>query len=1017
MTEPTTRPPFTPLRSQPPQLPNQFSQPQVFTQNQQRFPPDGAVSSSFGISSGTGSQSTSDFTQSFVPQQEEFRTSGASPSSIDNTFSNFPGRVPLRQFPDQSTSTTEDSLNGARVRIRPVGTIGNTDPIRAAIQPTQTDVPDVATSPRARQPVLDNEDDESRLGPTGVRVVRIRPTSRPFRTENFTPIEFNPQEEATPPPVISRVRGRPIVPDDFPGNPLAIRGSVPSDEGDVEDLPTGPGQESDDFGRGRFPSSSTTGTRTRGRVRIVPTGNRARRPIDENNDPSEEPRASINQLRPINRIPFSSTGSEEVDDEDEGLTASGFPRRRLRPTNRLVPTRPPTRTLRPFVEIETPSTTQAPSLSTSEELVPTAPSVSRDKSRVQDLLRQALLSNEPTTPDSTSGDDHFDPNHLLAHVQAVKAVEESNEEGKRTKPSQERTTQKVLDDSEESNIIPLSAIPTSSVLENPQSDDITVINLQKEKTKQNFKGFVDSDLIDKGSTLAFIPTRPPPVQTSTSTTSVSTTDNQPATSQEFIPTSRVTSRPVSTFESTTTPFVRIPFGPFSLSDNQEKQKEEEEKEEQPKVSVSVSTSFSKSSSSEETSTTSSTSTKDINDELDRLQSSLDPWARIQQQLKEKEEEQVTEEPPTTTKLSLFRIRTLPPLPKRTTTTFKPRSLADLFKHREGIKLAGQGGEQIPEEEETTESIVKQTSEDPQEEDRASGGGLSNLFNRNRVNSFVSKSQQTTTTTTTTTERPTLGGFRPRPSKGPTVKDLLASIPKDDLSSLLPKDFDDKRKPLSSFRRPSSPTSIVQDDVSKFLPPGFKFEETTSTTTTTDQSLIEDILSSIEQDDLAKLLPKDFKFDSSPSSKFDRPKPPRLFKPTSSETTSTSTTEESTTESKTKSILNSVKFDDVSAFLPPGFNPNNVEQTTTTTTKKPEDFKLDISSLFSDIETEDVSKFLPPGFDSTEAPVETEKTTEKIVLKFPTRPGGSTKDYESSTKATGISGPPPFVPKIKSFEDR
>ena len=34
-------------------------------QQSSRFPPDGAVSSSFALSSGTGSQSTSEFTQSF----------------------------------------------------------------------------------------------------------------------------------------------------------------------------------------------------------------------------------------------------------------------------------------------------------------------------------------------------------------------------------------------------------------------------------------------------------------------------------------------------------------------------------------------------------------------------------------------------------------------------------------------------------------------------------------------------------------------------------------------------------------------------------------------------------------------------------------------------------------------------------------------------------------------------------------------------------------------------------------
>ena len=54
--------------------------------------------------------------------------------------------------------------------------------------------------------------------------------------------------------------------------------------------------------------------------------------------------------------------------------------------------------------------------------------------------------------------------------------------------------------------------------------------------------------------------------------------------------------------------------------------------------------------------------------------------------------------------------------------------------------------------------------------------------------------------------------------------------------------------------------------------------------------------------------------------------------------------------------------------------------------------------------------------STEAKT-SESTTEKIVLKFPTRPGSTGTRLESNTKSTGISGPPPFVPKIKSFADR
>ena len=86
-------------------------------------------------------------------------------------------------------------------------------------------------------------------------------------------------------------------------------------------------------------------------------------------------------------------------------------------------------------------------------------------------------------------------------------------------------------------------------------------------------------------------------------------DNQvKVTSNQFIPTSRNTPRPSTAKESTTTPFVRIPFGPFSLNNqNENSESEESDQEPSPKVSVSVSTSLSKSSSSS-SSTSSETST-------------------------------------------------------------------------------------------------------------------------------------------------------------------------------------------------------------------------------------------------------------------------------------------------------------------------------------------------------------------------------------------------------------------------
>jgi hypothetical protein len=310
------------------------------------------------------------------------------------------------------------------------------------------------------------------------------------------------------------------------------------------------------------------------------------------------------------------------------------------------------------------------------------------------------------------------------------------------------------------------------------------------------------------------------------------------------------------------------------------------------------------------------------------------------------------------------------------------------------------------------------------------------FGPNRVNNFQPKTtteEITTTTKLTTTSRPRLGGgFKPRPPKSQTVRDLLSSIPKDNVDSLLPKGYNNKGPSRPFNKRPlDTIDSIKQDDVKSFLPPGFKLDETT-TSTTTDTSLIRDILSSIEQDDLKALLPKDFGPLPDFSKNKSRPKPPRLFQ---SKTTQESTTNRlgltkisATTETTKPSLLNSLKFDDVSAFLPPGFNPSAIEKpevttSSTPTTEKSNGFKLDISSLFDDIKTDDVAALLPPDFNkpaSTRAPTtaaETESTTAKIFLKFPTRPGGTGKRVESASKSGGIQGPQPFVPKIKSFADR
>merc|ERR1719382_2325430 len=115
-------------------------------------------------------------------------------------------------------------------------------------------------------------------------------------------------------------------------------------------------------------------------------------------------------------------------------------------------------------------------------------------------------------------------------------------------------------------------------------------------------------------------------------------------------------------------------------------------------------------SSSQTVSTSSESNYNINNRLDELASNLDPWAHIQHaEHKENELEKktstksttksTTRAPKTTTKaaLNLFTHRPPPPTPPtRSTTTFKPRSLEDLFTHRNGGEKTSPPTSQTPE---------------------------------------------------------------------------------------------------------------------------------------------------------------------------------------------------------------------------------------------------------------------------------------------------------------------------------
>merc|ERR1719376_659081 len=134
----------------------------------------------------------------------------------------------------------------------------------------------------------------------------------------------------------------------------------------------------------------------------------------------------------------------------------------------------------------------------------------------------------------------------------------------------------------------------------------------------------------------------------------------------------------------------------------------------------------------------------------------------------------------------------------TTTTFKPRSLEDLFKHRNGEKI-----DHNDEDDEAAAAADLEVEDAAPEQPRASGpasnGGRSSAFLnaaerlKNRLTKFKKpedraqlsqkfKPSTTTTKATTTTTTTASITSSQQQKKKLSVKDLLASIPIDDGSS-------------------------------------------------------------------------------------------------------------------------------------------------------------------------------------------------------------------------------------------
>ncbi|XP_057330938.1 mucin-2 isoform X2 [Microplitis mediator] len=171
------------------------------------------------------------------------------------------------------------------------------------------------------------------------------------------------------------------------------------------------------------------------------------------------------------------------------------------------------------------------------------------------------------------------------------------------------------------------------------------------------------------------------------------------------------------------------------------------------------------------------------------------------------------------------------------------------------------------------------------------------------------------------------------------------------------------------RKPFSKARSEAQDISAFLPPGYKLKKEDQTT---EKSILGDILAKSKVN-ITALLPKDFKVGSK--------------EPESSEITK---------ELPLQNLF--AKPVDVSSFLPPNFKPkndtkSNVLETTATPIQK------SLQELFSKSSV-DISALLPPGFkpvDKSDSKVDSKdkeiitSTTEAskggIKLVFPSRPGG------------------------------
>lgn len=139
-------------------------------------------------------------------------------------------------------------------------------------------------------------------------------------------------------------------------------------------------------------------------------------------------------------------------------------------------------------------------------------------------------------------------------------------------------------------------------------------------------------------------------------------------------------------------------------------------------------------------------------------------------------------------------------------------------------------------------------------------------------------------------------------------DILSKTKFDDnIVALLPKDY--KPPPSSSTTKAPLRLSTVTEDISKFLPPGFKIpKESIVTTTTPASSTTNRPQSKTTMDDISKFLPPGYRLPKSTTTTTEKPE--------------TTTPNNAGSSDEQQSLLNKLSFNtDISSLLPPSFKAN------------------------------------------------------------------------------------------------